>query len=363
MRVILTRFAEAGARTVLVDINGDWGQTTADALAERGHEALYVKTDVRRSDQVNTMAAATRPARWPCRGRTWRRTTAWPTSSAASETKRQVPSAPRASASRTSGIRPECLVSANWLRLEGSGSLTLAVRNWCAWYGSVASGLRSHRRAMLRQGQALGADLGAGDVPAAEIAVEQLGAAKGAVRGVAEGVRLRVVDQEVELAVRVGAVDARGLVTGDVRAGRLMSKARPSGRAGTSWTKTSAGPALPSAPIGILTTRRANVSATYRVSRSAESAMPFAKRSGTRVPEQAGAGVEVEAPDARTELLKVVAVRDVQAVALRVHDRDVRYAHPGGAVASRETIERARRSDRSGRRRRASGRRCRAALP
>src|SRR5687768_16704842 len=68
----------------------------------------------------------------------------------------------------------------------------------------------------LDQGQALGANIGAGDVPAAEIAVEQLAAAKCAVRGVAEGVSLRVVDQEVELTVRVGAVDARRLVAGDV---------------------------------------------------------------------------------------------------------------------------------------------------
>ena len=58
MRVILNRFAEAGARTVLVDINDEWGQGTADALGERGFEALYVKTDVRRSDQVNAMVDA-----------------------------------------------------------------------------------------------------------------------------------------------------------------------------------------------------------------------------------------------------------------------------------------------------------------
>jgi len=58
MRVILTRFAEAGARTVLVDINDDWGRSTADALGERGFEVLYAKTDVRRSDQVNAMVDA-----------------------------------------------------------------------------------------------------------------------------------------------------------------------------------------------------------------------------------------------------------------------------------------------------------------
>ena len=58
MRVILARFAEAGARTVLVDINDDWGQSTADGLEERGFEVLYSKTDVRRSDQVDAMVDA-----------------------------------------------------------------------------------------------------------------------------------------------------------------------------------------------------------------------------------------------------------------------------------------------------------------
>ena len=29
MRVVLTRFAEAGARTVLVDVNEAWGRSTA----------------------------------------------------------------------------------------------------------------------------------------------------------------------------------------------------------------------------------------------------------------------------------------------------------------------------------------------
>ncbi|HZO29998.1 MAG TPA: SDR family NAD(P)-dependent oxidoreductase, partial [Chloroflexota bacterium] len=58
MRVILTRFVEAGAWAALVDINDDWGQSTADALTQRGFEVLYSKTDVRRSDQVNAMVDA-----------------------------------------------------------------------------------------------------------------------------------------------------------------------------------------------------------------------------------------------------------------------------------------------------------------
>jgi 3-oxoacyl-[acyl-carrier protein] reductase len=57
-RVILTRLAEEGARTVLVDINDDWGQTTAHGLEERGFEVLLSKTDVRHSDQVNAMVDA-----------------------------------------------------------------------------------------------------------------------------------------------------------------------------------------------------------------------------------------------------------------------------------------------------------------
>ena len=58
-RVILTRFAEDGARTVLVDVNDDWGRKTANGLGERGFEVLYSKTDVRHSDQVNAMVDAT----------------------------------------------------------------------------------------------------------------------------------------------------------------------------------------------------------------------------------------------------------------------------------------------------------------
>jgi hypothetical protein len=45
-------------------------------------------------------------------------------------------------------------------------------------------------------------------VPAAEVGGKEIGAAEGAVGGVAEGVGLGVVDQEFEAAGRVGAVEA-----------------------------------------------------------------------------------------------------------------------------------------------------------
>ena len=57
-RVILTRFAEEGARCVLVDTNDDWGEKTAAGLRERGFEVVYSKTDVRVSEQVDAMVEA-----------------------------------------------------------------------------------------------------------------------------------------------------------------------------------------------------------------------------------------------------------------------------------------------------------------
>jgi 3-oxoacyl-[acyl-carrier protein] reductase len=52
-RVILTRFARAGASTVLVDVDAEWGEETARRLGDEGHDVLFRKTDVRESAQVN----------------------------------------------------------------------------------------------------------------------------------------------------------------------------------------------------------------------------------------------------------------------------------------------------------------------
>lgn len=54
-RVIATRFAEASAMTVIVDIDDAWGQPTADDLTSRGFQAFYQHTDVRDSAQVDQM--------------------------------------------------------------------------------------------------------------------------------------------------------------------------------------------------------------------------------------------------------------------------------------------------------------------
>jgi len=54
-RVILTHLAEEGARCVLVDINDDWGESSAAAMHARGLEVMYIRTDVRFGDQVNAM--------------------------------------------------------------------------------------------------------------------------------------------------------------------------------------------------------------------------------------------------------------------------------------------------------------------
>jgi 3-oxoacyl-[acyl-carrier protein] reductase len=58
-RVILTRLAEEGARCVLVDINDDWGESSASTLRGRGLDVTYVRTDVRDGDQVNAMVERT----------------------------------------------------------------------------------------------------------------------------------------------------------------------------------------------------------------------------------------------------------------------------------------------------------------
>ncbi len=53
--VIVTRFAEAGARTVIADIDDEWGEAAANDLMAKGFETLYCHTDVRDSVQVNQM--------------------------------------------------------------------------------------------------------------------------------------------------------------------------------------------------------------------------------------------------------------------------------------------------------------------
>jgi len=56
-RVILTRLAEEGAKSIIVDINDDWGEASAAALRGRGFDVMYIRTDVRYGDQVNAMVA------------------------------------------------------------------------------------------------------------------------------------------------------------------------------------------------------------------------------------------------------------------------------------------------------------------
>src|SRR5437879_9990647 len=56
-RVILTRLAEEGAKCIMVDINDDWGESSAAALRGRGLDVMYIATDVRYGDRVNAMDA------------------------------------------------------------------------------------------------------------------------------------------------------------------------------------------------------------------------------------------------------------------------------------------------------------------
>lgn len=56
-RAIATRFAREGASVALADWDAEWGAEAADALTREGHAALFVRTDVRDSTQVNAMVA------------------------------------------------------------------------------------------------------------------------------------------------------------------------------------------------------------------------------------------------------------------------------------------------------------------
>jgi NAD(P)-dependent dehydrogenase (short-subunit alcohol dehydrogenase family) len=58
-RVIVTRFAQAGARTVIADTDAEWGENVARTLTDGGHDVRFVRTDVRYSDQVDAMVAKT----------------------------------------------------------------------------------------------------------------------------------------------------------------------------------------------------------------------------------------------------------------------------------------------------------------
>jgi 3-oxoacyl-[acyl-carrier protein] reductase len=58
-RVIVNRFAAAGARTVIADIDDEWGERAAHELTAQGHETFYRRTDVRDSAQVDRTVAET----------------------------------------------------------------------------------------------------------------------------------------------------------------------------------------------------------------------------------------------------------------------------------------------------------------
>ncbi|MEZ4569606.1 MAG: SDR family oxidoreductase [Thermomicrobiales bacterium] len=58
-RVILTRFAEAGAMTAIADIDDEWGEQTARELTARNLQTFYRHTDVRDSSQVDRLVAET----------------------------------------------------------------------------------------------------------------------------------------------------------------------------------------------------------------------------------------------------------------------------------------------------------------
>jgi NAD(P)-dependent dehydrogenase (short-subunit alcohol dehydrogenase family) len=51
-RAILEAFVRHGANGILVDVDSEWGSERADLLRREGHDVTFIKTDVRKSDQV-----------------------------------------------------------------------------------------------------------------------------------------------------------------------------------------------------------------------------------------------------------------------------------------------------------------------
>jgi NAD(P)-dependent dehydrogenase (short-subunit alcohol dehydrogenase family) len=58
-RVTAETLARAGARTVIADRNDEWGSKVADGIRAAGGEALYVTTDVTRTDSVGALFGKT----------------------------------------------------------------------------------------------------------------------------------------------------------------------------------------------------------------------------------------------------------------------------------------------------------------
>ncbi len=58
-RAILTRFAAAGARCVLGDVDEEWGARLARELQAAGQAVMFVKTDIRSAGQVEHLFGAT----------------------------------------------------------------------------------------------------------------------------------------------------------------------------------------------------------------------------------------------------------------------------------------------------------------
>ena len=51
-------FATHGAKIVVADFNAESGQRVADALQTAGHEAIFCRVDVSRSDEMGAMVQA-----------------------------------------------------------------------------------------------------------------------------------------------------------------------------------------------------------------------------------------------------------------------------------------------------------------
>lgn len=58
-RAIATRFAAAGARCVLADVDEEWGERLERNLQAEGGTAMFLKTDVRSADQVGRLFETT----------------------------------------------------------------------------------------------------------------------------------------------------------------------------------------------------------------------------------------------------------------------------------------------------------------
>src|SRR4051794_2417348 len=178
----------------------------------------------------------------------------------------------------------------------------------------------------------LGVRLDPGDVPPAEIGRVEQRPVEGDVGRVAERVRGRVLDVDLDPTGAVEAQDARGLITGDEQVAGIV-EGEPVGQA-----RQVGGGVAALAGLAVRADRDARDAPGEGLG-DQERAAPGLERhavgEGHRsvVPEPALAAPEVVAPDTRARIGEVVAVRDVEAAPRPIDHGVVRDHDPGRGEA------------------------------